>query len=116
MNKRKGRCIRLEKHLKITEKESGIIQIILQQVKKEPQMKHVNFLLLSIAASLLASCNQPKTPVKPGTLPVLETSAKATTVQVRSGAVAGYIEDGVFIYKGIPYAKAERFQPATDAL
>lgn len=114
MNKRKGPAIRVEKHLKITEKESGIIQIILQQVKKEPQMKHVNFLLLSIAASLLASCNQPKTPVKSGTLPVLETSAKATTVQVRSGAVAGYIEDGVFIYKGIPYAKAERFQPATD--
>lgn len=44
----------------------------------------------------------------------LETSAKAATVQTRSGAVAGYIEDGVFTFKGIPYAKAERFQPATD--
>jgi para-nitrobenzyl esterase len=44
----------------------------------------------------------------------LETSAKSATVQIQSGAVAGYIEDGVFTFKGIPYAKAERFQPATD--
>ena len=44
----------------------------------------------------------------------LETSTKATTVQTVSGPVAGYIDDGVYIYKGIPYAKAERFQPATD--
>ena len=42
----------------------------------------------------------------------LETSTKATTVQTVSGPVAGYIDDGVYIYKGIPYAKAERFQPA----
>lgn len=44
----------------------------------------------------------------------LETSAKATTVQTQSGPVAGYIDDGVFIYKGIPYARADRFQPAVD--
>jgi len=44
----------------------------------------------------------------------LETSSKAATVQTQSGAVAGYIEDNVFTFKGIPYAKAERFQPATD--
>ena len=44
----------------------------------------------------------------------LETSAKLTTVQTASGPVAGYVDDGVFIYKGIPYAKAERFAPAVD--
>ena len=44
----------------------------------------------------------------------LETSAKVTTVQTVSGPVAGYADDGVFIYKGIPYAKADRFQPAVD--
>ena len=43
----------------------------------------------------------------------LETSAKHTTVTTVSGPVAGYIDDGVFIYKGIPYAKAERFMPPT---
>ena len=44
----------------------------------------------------------------------LETSAKLTTVHTRSGPVAGYIEDGVYTYKGIPYARAERFMPPTD--
>ena len=44
----------------------------------------------------------------------LETSAKQTTVKTVSGPVAGYLDDGVFIYKGIPYAKAERFAPAVD--
>jgi para-nitrobenzyl esterase len=28
--------------------------------------------------------------------------------------VAGYIDDGVYIYKGIPYGQAQRFMPATD--
>ncbi len=44
----------------------------------------------------------------------LETSAAASTVQTKSGPVAGYVDDGVFIYKGIPYAKAGRFMPAED--
>ena len=44
----------------------------------------------------------------------LETSAAASTVQTKSGPVAGYVDDGVFIYKGIPYAKAERFMQAED--
>ena len=44
----------------------------------------------------------------------LETSAKHSIVSTKSGPVAGYIDDGVFIYKGIPYAKAERFMPPTD--
>ena len=44
----------------------------------------------------------------------LETSAKLTTVITKSGPVAGYIEDGVYTYKGIPYAKAERFMPPVN--
>ena len=44
----------------------------------------------------------------------LNSSAKASTVQTLSGPVAGYVDDGVYIYKGIPYARAERFQPAVD--
>ncbi len=44
----------------------------------------------------------------------LETSAAASTVQTKSGPVAGYVDNGVFIYKGIPYAKAGRFMPAKD--
>ena len=44
----------------------------------------------------------------------LEASAKLTTVITKSGPVAGYIEDGVYTYKGIPYAKAERFMPPVN--
>ena len=44
----------------------------------------------------------------------LETSTSSTTVRTKSGPVAGYVDDGVYIYKGIPYAKAERFMPPVD--
>lgn len=36
-------------------------------------------------------------------------------VQTKSGKVGGYVENGLFIYKGIPYAKAVRFQAPQDA-
>lgn len=39
---------------------------------------------------------------------VIASSDKAI-VQTESGKVGGYIENGMYIYKGIPYAKAERF-------
>jgi len=42
-------------------------------------------------------------------------SAKDAIVKTESGLVAGYIEDGIYIYKGIPYAEAERFMPPTKA-
>ena len=41
----------------------------------------------------------------------LVTSGDNVTVRTTSGMVAGYIDDGVYIYKGIPYAEAERFMP-----
>lgn len=39
------------------------------------------------------------------------TSQESTTLEISSGKIAGVIENGVYIYKGIPYAKAERFMP-----
>ena len=78
-------------------------------------MKQVKTLFLMIAVCLVPlSCGTGNPTVKSEVHHELETSAKAATVQVQSGAVAGYVEDGVFTFKGIPYAKAERFQPATD--
>ncbi|WP_273277244.1 carboxylesterase/lipase family protein [Maribacter polysiphoniae] len=41
------------------------------------------------------------------------TGEKVAVTNTESGKVRGYIEKGVFIYKGIPYAKAKRFEPAT---
>lgn len=37
------------------------------------------------------------------------TSTGATTVDTKYGKVSGYVENGVYIYIGIPYAKAARF-------
>ncbi len=39
------------------------------------------------------------------------TTDKDVVVETESGKVAGYIENGTYIYKGIPYAEAERFMP-----
>ncbi len=78
-------------------------------------MRLAKLLPLALAVCLLTdSCGGRVTAGRPGKTGSLETSARAATVQTRSGAVAGYIDDGVYIYKGIPYAKAERFLPATD--
>lgn len=45
----------------------------------------------------------------------LQTSAEATLAQTTGGSVAGYIDNGIFTYKGIPYAKAKRFMPPVPA-
>lgn len=38
-------------------------------------------------------------------------SSEIAITQTESGKVGGYFFNGVYIYKGIPYAKAERFMP-----
>ena len=71
--------------------------------------------LLSAAVVLTAACGGPSGEQTRKDVPTaLETSTKSSTVQTESGPVAGYIDDGVYIYKGIPYAKAARFMPAED--
>ncbi len=71
------------------------------------------YLAFPLALTLAVSCGQPSRR-NVECLGSIETSAKQTTVKTVSGPVAGYVDDGVFIYKGIPYAKAERFAPAVD--
>lgn len=46
-----------------------------------------------------------KTPATP-----LLTGADVAVVQTQSGKVRGYIHQGIYTYKGIPYAQAKRFQ------
>ena len=43
-----------------------------------------------------------------------DSSTEKTKAQTKYGPVAGYIERGVYTYKGIPYARAERFMPAQE--
>ena len=49
--------------------------------------------------------------------PRSEISTSDAHATVKQGEIAGYSENGIYIYKGIPYAKAERFMPpkAADA-
>ena len=81
-------------------------------------MKARTLLFLAIFSSATISCcgtgSSPKHSGKEGESELL-TSSQATVVQTVSGKVAGYIDDGIFTYKGIPYAKAERFMPPVPA-
>ena len=81
-------------------------------------MKARTLLYLAIFSSATISCcgtgSSPKHSGKPGESELL-TSSQATVVQTVSGKVAGYFDDGIYTYKGIPYAKAERFMPPVPA-
>ena len=69
-------------------------------------MKSFRFSALFAVALLLAGCCGKSVP---GPLTTGEDSI-ATTVY---GKVQGYNDDGILTFKGIPYAKAERFMPPT---
>lgn len=56
------------------------------------------FLLL-----LVSSCSNPSP--KPGPI----TTGPHTIAQTTYGQIQGYCDDGIFTFKGVPYAKAERF-------
>lgn len=43
------------------------------------------------------------------------TGKNVAVTNTTSGKVRGYIHNGIYTYKGIPYAKAERFMPPADA-
>ena len=72
-----------------------------------------NLTLLAVAIALV-SCGHSPRKGDVEYLSSLETSAKFSTVNTQSGPIAGYIDNGVYIYKGVPYGKAERFMPPTD--
>ena len=42
---------------------------------------------------------------------VLDSSTATSTVSTTSGKICGYVENGIYTYKGVPYAEAERFEP-----
>ncbi len=43
----------------------------------------------------------------------IQTGENVAVTDTESGKVRGFIEDGTYIYKGIPYAKAKRFEAPT---
>ena len=62
---------------------------------------------LLVLLAVLASC-QPKTGQETDTI---KADNETAIVATESGTVAGYLDHGIFNFKGIPYAKAERFMP-----
>jgi para-nitrobenzyl esterase len=75
-------------------------------MKKLTRFSTYSLLIAGLLASLtLVSCSpEPKKTQEP-------------VVKTTYGSISGSVEDGVFSFKGIPYAKAERFMPpqAPDA-
>lgn len=67
-------------------------------------MKNI-FITFIILASTIGG---PNSSAQPGTIEAGENIAVAAT---KNGKVRGYIDGGIFAFKGIPYAKAERFMP-----
>lgn len=57
-------------------------------------------LTLSIVLLLLLCCGVSK--------------ADSTLVRLPSGKAEGMVEQGIYVYKGIPYAKADRFMPPLE--
>ena len=78
-------------------------------------MKARILFFLTIAA--LSGCtngNTTKNPARNHSHELL-TDAELSVTQTTGGKVAGYIDDGIFTYKGITYDKAERFMHHVQA-
>ena len=71
-------------------------------------MKLKTFLCAATLLVLAVACN--RRPVGPSF--EFDSSEATSRVRTTGGDIAGYLENGVYIYKGIPYGKAERFMPA----
>ncbi len=81
-------------------------------------MKKQFLSVLAFSAILLSSCGETAKIEKASACmqegEIMASSETAIT-EIESGKVAGYVENGIYIYKGIPYAKAERFMPPVAA-
>ena len=82
-------------------------------------MKKQPLSMLALASLLiLSSCGQTagvKTAGAQQATGEIIASSETAVAQTESGKVGGFLQDGIYIYKGIPYAKAERFMPPQPA-
>ena len=82
-------------------------------------MKKQPLSMLALASLLiLSSCGQTagvKTAGAQQATGEIIASSETAVAQTESGKVGGFLQDGIYIYKGIPYAKAERFMPPVAA-
>ena len=67
------------------------------------------FFLLMISSACLLSCGDNK--MSKAHMGALIASSDTAIADTESGKVAGYLDDDIYTFKGIPYAEAERFMP-----
>lgn len=92
---------------------------IINLKKRDITMKRQPLSMLALASLLiLSSCGQTagvKTAGAQQATGEIIASSETAVAQTESGKVGGFLQDGIYIYKGIPYAKAERFMPPQPA-
>jgi len=67
--------------------------------------------LIACAAVVATGCGQKTAQLPPHPGPI--TAGEHTRVNTTYGTIEGYLDDDVYTFKGIQYAKAERFMPPT---
>lgn len=72
----------------------------------------LNFLIIAGISASFLSCGNSQSQTCVSDAGEIAASSSTAVVSTDKGKVAGYILDGVTVYKGIPYARAERFMPA----
>lgn len=72
----------------------------------------LNFLIIAGVSASFLSCGSSQSQTCVSDAGEILASSSTAVVSTDKGKVAGYILDGVTVYKGIPYARAERFMPA----
>lgn len=75
-------------------------------------MRRICLFVLVCTTAFFASCKPGQRDISSGTCksPIASSSSDAVA-QTAYGKVVGYLEDNLYIFKGIPYAQAERFMP-----
>ncbi len=73
-------------------------------------MRKLSILLLICVFISIGFSQVYKVPIEPG----ISTGKNIAVVETKYGKVRGYMHDGTYIYKGIPYGQAERFLPAEE--
>lgn len=68
-------------------------------------MKKIVTSLFSLSLALWCAAAEPRS----------EISTSDAMTEVAQGKISGYTENGINIYKGVPYAKAERFKAPVEA-
>lgn len=75
-------------------------------------MKLIQLFIANLLVLTTYSCTKSRQVQQTGfNVHEITSSGSGAVAETQSGKVAGYIDDAIFIFKGIPYAEADRFMP-----